>query len=388
MTAAGPVASDPAAIRDFFERLYPDPEQLPADARVGIWRLSDRHTVPFDLRRPGGLDALVDYAAARAAADTLYANTCPQPASLWQQRPTARGEAATALAMAGLVVDLDYGTQGHAAAGNPPDEAAVLAELPRAVPLRPTLLVRSGHGLYAWWLFKELLLLDTPEARRAAATLALRLQHTVRAHWQAGGRGWHLDSTADLARCLRFPGAVNRKPGLPPVAVRLLDGGGPRYDPDDLDGVLLDDAFLGATLGAAPCGERGEASERSERDAAFTPASLPLAEAHCAFLRHARDEAADAPLRPVAGGADHLGPLRGRRAVGPRAQRRRPGALRPAGHPGEARRGAQAGSVSLRQDPPGAGLRRLRGVPAAGQDQESPAGGPPPRAEPPAPGGR
>lgn len=292
MTAAGLVAADPAAIRDFFERLYPDPDQLPPDARVGIWRLSDLHTKPFDLHRPDGLEALVAYAAARAEVDNLYLNTCLQPASLWKERPTARGEAATALAMAGLVVDLDYGTPGHAAATNPPDAAAVLAELPRAVPLRPTLLVHSGHGLYAWWLFKEPLLLATPAARKAAATLALRLQHTIRRHWQADGRGWHLDSTADLARCLRFPGAINRKPGLPPVGVRLLDGDGPHYDSDDFDPVLLDDAFIGATFGATPSGERGEASAR---DAAFPPADLDLAEAHCAFLRHARD---DAPALP------------------------------------------------------------------------------------------
>src|SRR5262249_12545318 len=70
--------------------------------------------------------------------------------------------------------------------------------------LQPSLVVHSGHGLQAWWLFDKPWLFATSDDRKQAARLAK--------HWQghlrrlASVSGWTIDSTADLARVLRVPG--------------------------------------------------------------------------------------------------------------------------------------------------------------------------------------
>jgi hypothetical protein len=153
-----------------------------------------------------------------------------------------RGWACTVCALPGLFLDLDLGTEGHATANLPADEAQARAALEADFPLPPTLCVHSGHGLYGWWLFKELWTLDGDAERGEAQALLRRFRATLIARWEA--RGWHLDPVAELARVLRPVGTVNRKPGLPPVPVRLLPGGsGERYAPDDFGPYLLDDDY-------------------------------------------------------------------------------------------------------------------------------------------------
>ena len=53
----------------------------------------------------------------------------------------------------GLWVDIDILSEAHQAKALPPTADLALEILPDGVP--PTLLVRSGNGLHAWWLFKR-----------------------------------------------------------------------------------------------------------------------------------------------------------------------------------------------------------------------------------------
>jgi len=75
-------------------------------------------------------------------------------------------------------------------------------------PLQPTVRVRSGHGLHAYWFFKE------PQEPSTLVGLSARLAVVL------GG-----DNVADAARIMRLPGTTNHKdPEEPlPVVIEAMD---------------------------------------------------------------------------------------------------------------------------------------------------------------------
>jgi hypothetical protein len=93
---------------------------------------------------------------------------------------------------------------------------------------RPTLLVHTGNGLQAWWLYQR-------PAAISGAWPAEQFEAINRGIAQRLGG----DHVHDLARVLRVPGTVNlpdekkRARGCVPVMARLLDGSGPSYHPFD-----------------------------------------------------------------------------------------------------------------------------------------------------------
>jgi hypothetical protein len=96
----------------------------------------------------------------------------------------------------------------------------------------PTLLVHSGGGLQAWWLFRELWTLESEEEVRKASALATRWLGALRARAQASG--WTIDGVADLTRVLRVPSTANCKVPGNPRPVRLLEVNERRYNPSEI----------------------------------------------------------------------------------------------------------------------------------------------------------
>jgi hypothetical protein len=94
--------------------------------------------------------------------------------------------------------------------------------------LEPTMLVRSGYGLHAYWIFEEPLLdLGLDERRHEAKALVQGWQTAHRRLALEEGVS-KLDSTHDLARVFRSPGSFNGK-GAEPKPVELLAHSGVRY---------------------------------------------------------------------------------------------------------------------------------------------------------------
>ncbi len=129
---------------------------------------------------------------------------------------TLRGGSEDVTAIPGLWLDIDYGTE-HKKPNLPPmqDDAVALIQ---AMGLPPTMIVHTGHGLHAWWVFREPWILETAEDRDAAHRLTSGWSDTLRAH--AATRGWATDSVGDLPRVMRLPGLWNRK-GTP-LKTKLL----------------------------------------------------------------------------------------------------------------------------------------------------------------------
>lgn len=135
----------------------------------------------------------------------------------------------------GLVVDVDIEGPAHQKKSLPPTEAAARG-LIYGWGLDPTILVHSGHGLQAWWLFHEPWWFDSDEERTQASEMARRLHQAVQE--RAKGKGWVIDSVHDLSRVMRLPGTLNGKNGQSvPIVVRDFDDSR-RYNPSDLDEIL------------------------------------------------------------------------------------------------------------------------------------------------------
>lgn len=218
-------------------------EHVPDDRHTLLWTLPDKASTWIDLHvgetdTDTGPDRMAKAAAQLTAGHDVYVGcSVARGPGKREQRITS----ANATGMVGLWADIDIADPDvHKKFNLPPDEASA-RELLASCGLVPSVLVWSGHGLQAWWLFTEFWDFDSTEARMAAADLAMRWNDTLRI--RAAERNWTVDSTFDLARVMRVPGTLNRK-GATPEQVRLLDSNDLRYEPDDFAAFMLDDGYL------------------------------------------------------------------------------------------------------------------------------------------------
>jgi hypothetical protein len=108
----------------------------------------------------------------------------------------------------GLWADVDVAGPAHRKLNLPPSEAAAL-DLITEMCAPPSVLINSGHGIHAWWLFKEPWVFADAIERAKAARLAERWIGTLKV--KARAHGWDVDSVHDLARLMRLPGLFNWK---------------------------------------------------------------------------------------------------------------------------------------------------------------------------------
>ena len=198
-------------------------DTLYGDAETGwltIFYTPSRQTVWFPVTEP--------------MPDLDLNQNCYLGVGLRRQRPDnprTRGKTDDIIGIPGLWLDLDYDSPGaHKVRHSlPPDQDAALSLL-NAAPFKPSLIIHSGHGFQVYWLFKEMACFDTSEGREAISRLCRGWQQVFQ---HAGrNRGWHVDSTADLARVLRIPGTRNHKTDQQ-REVSVLEASGFRYDPSD-----------------------------------------------------------------------------------------------------------------------------------------------------------
>lgn len=158
-----------------------------------------------------------------------------------------RAKANDVVAIPGLWADIDIAGGVHESKPYPPDfEAAVaLANAPGVV---PTAIIRTGHGIQAWWLFPEPFVIDEDDDVEAEqgklATVSQDWNSTLRYHAQRLGQ-WKIDSVFDLARVLRVPGTMNLKlaDDPRPAVIHDLDETR-RYELDDLTALFADREVL------------------------------------------------------------------------------------------------------------------------------------------------
>jgi hypothetical protein len=193
--------------------LYGDP--LPAGTRIALWDKPSK-TSQY-LTRPVEANPFENH-------PDVYVSAALVPDGIGAH---ARVKAQETLAIPGVWLDIDVngGPEGKKNAAPDLDAAKALA----FAELEPTILVNSGYGLQAWWLFEEPWVFGDEEERRQAQRMTngwhTRHLNTARRH------GYRIDATFDLARLMRLPGTINAK-GSMKVPVIELDYDGPRHRPE------------------------------------------------------------------------------------------------------------------------------------------------------------
>lgn len=188
-----------------------------------------------------------------------------------------RGKEVGVISLPGFWADIDVLGPNHAALALPPTIEDAMCIL-QAVPFKPTVIVYTGGGIQAYWLFKELWGFDSDKERKKAKVLSKAFQkHLQNA---AINSGWTMDGTADLCRLLRLPGTYNRKQAEPVLVRYEVIEDGRRYNPSDFEDFLnveADPELKAHVQGPAP--------------------EQPTAEflrvlAGCPWIRHCKDDAA------------------------------------------------------------------------------------------------
>jgi len=197
-----------------------------------IWTRSDKASRFFSSPQKAAA-----YCAARAkAGEDVYTGV----GELGRPPDQGRGKLEHITALTGMWADIDLAA-GHAGSAKPlPPTEREARRIVEAMGPAPTLLVRSGGGLHAWWLFNELWVFADEEDKRRAVRLAARWNDTLRSVAQS--MGYDADPVKDLTRVLRVAGTVHTGSG---AMVTLADRDGPRYEPGDFEPFLMDDRYVG-----------------------------------------------------------------------------------------------------------------------------------------------
>jgi len=248
----------------FLAALWPNPEGI-----LTAFTLPSARTICAETT-----DALADAVAGYADTENVYIRAT----SLRAQPPAGkRADASQSYAMPGIWADIDIQGPAHKSDELPPDLEAALA-IANCTELAPSLIVHSGNGIQAWWVFREPVVFEDEGHIQAATDLVQRWQGILSTH--AKKSGYRIDATHDLARVMRLPGTFNRKDPSNPKPVTFTDAGH-RYNPSDFLEIVRPVPVL---VPSVPTVKRE-----------FSPVSIAPIMEGCAWLRHCRDDADKLP---------------------------------------------------------------------------------------------
>ena len=220
--------------REFLDVLWKD---KPQNLFVLIWSLQDKTSHWFQ-----DCDKAAD-CIERASEKDVYVGVGLAGRDYGPNRRCV-GQEITAIA--GLWADFDVDSEAHPNKALPPSVKDALRIVPDSLP--PTITVRTGNGLHAWWLFNRPWVFASDDDRTQAADLNRRF-HTV-LQQRAKVFGWSYDRLSDFARILRIPGTTNWKDRDHPRPVLVEAAAGPRYERTDIARYLGD---LGPSTAIADC---------------------------------------------------------------------------------------------------------------------------------------
>jgi hypothetical protein len=230
---------DPATTIDYFlASLFGSKE--PGE-RVLIWLLEGRRSAWF-----ADLSKAAAYVRANAGRDVYVGVALSSADHGPSLRLKVEGGERMPSSISALWADLDLTDGQQSTKARAPDEATARSAFFPEFP--PSMVVRSGGGLHAYWLFREPWLLATEDDVRQAGELAAQWNKALQRN--AAMKGFQLDSVGDLPRVLRVPGSMNLKIAGHPRPVSLIEITASRYDPSEFREFL---ASIDAWLVEAPC---------------------------------------------------------------------------------------------------------------------------------------
>mgnify|MGYP003136972940 CR=1 FL=1 len=127
--------------RQFLDHLYPN--NIPADLHLLVWTIPNKTSYWFT-----SIDE-VETAVEIMGNQNIYIGCGLSPENYGANK---RATAANVAGIPGFWADIDYGDTGHKGKTYPPNQGTALRILDELA-VRPTLVIHSGNGLQAWWLW-------------------------------------------------------------------------------------------------------------------------------------------------------------------------------------------------------------------------------------------
>jgi hypothetical protein len=121
-----------------------------------------------------------------------------------------RAEIDEIVTIPGVWADIDVVAGAHDSKKRYPETMEQVYNLLKLLPLYPTMVVETGGGVHAYWLFDKMFKCEEENMHFEAQNMVFRWQSLIRKIFHEYG-GYTIDSTADLARILRVPGTLNHK---------------------------------------------------------------------------------------------------------------------------------------------------------------------------------
>ena len=156
----------------------------------------------------------------------------------------ARCAAENSAGIPALWAEIDFGSDENEKFANVYEALEFINNLP----LKPTMIVSSGHGYHLYWIFREPWVFDDDDERLEAEMLSFRWKETIRAWALRINR--RVDSVGDLARVMRVAGTFNYKQDGKTIDAAHCDNPRPvtiegcdediRYDPTDFEPFLAE----------------------------------------------------------------------------------------------------------------------------------------------------
>ena len=171
--------------------------------------------------------------------------------------------------LAGMWADIDWAHPVHRKPNLPPSLEQAMETLEGAQ-FEPTLLVNSGHGLQAWWLFEHPWMFHTPEDQELGRRAAQWWHQHINGLYTA--RGWTTDSVFNLDRIMRLPGTWNNRVPGERRPVEIIRETARRYTPQDFLDLTPED-FQTST---PPLGRTGPRKQGQNRRAVNGNGGLAL----------------------------------------------------------------------------------------------------------------
>lgn len=145
--------------------------------------------------------------------------------------------------LVGLYADIDIRDNKAHSKKNLPKDMSEAMKILESTPYPPTVIIHSGHGLQAWWLFNEPMMFEEKEDRSKAENISKRFNYYLKGIAERLGKeagvheGWEVDSVYNLDRVLRVPGTINNK--SEPIPVKVVEENyEQRYEPSFFDDSL------------------------------------------------------------------------------------------------------------------------------------------------------
>jgi len=193
----------------------------PEDLNILIWQKKGKKSYWFT-----DIDKIVNYLEKNKDQSDIYMGVGLSSKDYGLKNRCPANEIA---GITGFWADIDIQNEVHKKKNLP----ASIEEAKSLFPEEPTCVIHSGHGIQAWWLFREPWIFDSEDERLKAQAMCEAWHKQILDRAEA--HNWTVDATFDLSRILRIPGTKNLKNKDDVRDVKLIASNWTlRYEPDDL----------------------------------------------------------------------------------------------------------------------------------------------------------